>query len=171
MTGFQIGTIVLAIVILIWIIYPVWIKPSISGESFEDSSVLKSSNGAVKAFVPRSKYYGEDNPIVSYANRIEKYGDGYDVPGQEFIQSQLLKTGVLKQGDLTAHQFYNVSNAHRYPIQQAGEPTIRSTINSYVAGTRSMRAVPIDPTESRIPDKPETPIAPEGSVRYFSSEV
>ncbi len=153
MDNMTIFTIAVSISLVIMITYHLWTMNK--SESFTAS--IPAS--AISDFP--SRIYGEDNPVVNYYNNMVKYGVKKPVIDQDTVNNQLLTNNILSVEDHASHAMYYRSNVHRYPIQQAGDPSEhRSTKNAYIAGTRAMRAVRIDPNEAQIPDKLESPVDP-----------
>lgn len=113
---------------------------------------------------PSSRFYGEDNPVLNYYSKLEKYGSTLNGIDSGSLMRELENTNTVSKSDISAHKFYVTSNAMRYPIQQAGEPEMRVSKNGWVAGTRALYPIYLSPDESQIPDKPEIVVTPPGAA-------
>ncbi len=156
----------LCIVILITACALVWvIGKRTSGESDRQSFVAEVPVNLATG-TANSRYYGESNPINSYAKDLKNtgmyntYTSGLTTLASE--REKLLEIqGVLNDSELESHKYYYQSNVGKYPLQIVGDVhEMRTTRSPYVAGTRSMRAVNISVGESQVPDKLERTVRP-----------
>lgn len=110
-----------------------------------------------------SPFYGEDNPINMYEGRLRKDLAYPTAPTIEDLKDISLYTrGHISADEDMRNIDFNSKNRSKTPRLSANVVISehRETVSPYLGGTRSLSYAPIvRPSEARVPDKVQGPIA------------